>query len=124
MIRIIFVAVSFALIDIITVFKRDVVADKFIMSSAAKGNFLTATFFVVAGNFVTVNIVIGIFVGDIVKVNGSTGFLVIQPGAGIAEVIVLVILAAELPAQVNLVTNTTEVLIADGTMPTKPSALL
>ena len=114
MIRIIFVAVSFALIDIITVFKRDVVADKFIMSSAAKGNFLTATFFVVTGNFIAVDIVIGIFVGNIVKVNGSTGFLVIQPGAGIAEVIVLVILAAELPAQVNLVTDTAEVLIADG----------
>ena len=84
------------------------------MGSAAEGNFLTATLFVITGNFVTVDIVIGIFVGNIVKVNGSTGFLVIQPGAGIAEVIVLVILAAELPAQVNLVTDAAEVLITDG----------
>ena len=114
MIRIAFVTVSFALVDIITVFNRNIVADKFIMCSAAEGNFLTATFFVVAGNFVTVAIVVGIFVGDIVKIDGSAGFLAVQPGAGIAEVIVLVILAAELPTQVNLITDTAEVLIADG----------
>ena len=108
-----FIAVGNALIDIITIFDGYIVTDEFIVRLTAEGNFLTATLFVIAGDFVTIDIIVSIFIRDIVQVQRCAGFLAVNPRTGIAEIIVLVILAAELPADVNLVAGTTEVFITD-----------
>ena len=108
------VAISFAFVNIITIFQGDIVTNKLIISLAAKGQLLTATLFIIACDFVAVNIVVSIFVGNIIEIDGSCSFLVIQPRTSVAKVVVFVILAAKLPTNINLVTSTAEVFITNG----------
>ena len=77
LVRIFFVTVCFTFINIITVFQSDIVADEFTFCTTAQGQFLTTTFFVVTSNFVTINVIVSIFVSDVVQINGSSSFFII-----------------------------------------------
>ena len=109
-----FITIGHTLVNIITIFQGDIVTNKLIISLAAKGQLLTATLFIIACDFVAVNIVVSIFVGNIIEIDGSCSFLVIQPRTSVAKVVVLVILSAKLPTNINLVTSTAEVFITNG----------
>ena len=75
---------------------------------------MATTLFVIASDFIAINIVIRILVSDIIKVNGCSSFLIIQPRTGVAKVVVLIILAAKLPTNINLIAGAAEVFITNG----------
>ena len=109
-----FISISHTFINIVAVFQRYIVADKFIIGSAAESQFLAAALFIVTSNFIGVDIIVCIFVGNIIQYDAGLGFLVVNPRFYIGKFIVLVIYAAELPAYINAVAGAAEVSVADG----------
>ena len=104
-----------ALVLVVPVFQGDHVGDEFVIGYPAEEQFFANALLVVTGDFVTVPVVIDVFVGHVVEGQTSGGFLIVDPGFHIGnfEVGLGFGVAAEFPPGVDAVADAQEVLVAD-----------
>ena len=105
------ISVNFFHILVVTVFQGYEMPHKFALGTS-QCNFLPSALLVIPGNFITVTVIIRIFVSQIIQGQVQGCFFFIQPGLPITKFIVPVVCAAKFPTDLDAVAGTPEVFIA------------